>query len=111
MRTVLYMVALTAIRVSPAWADKFQRLVERKCPYDQRLGRHTGKKVVIGRIAGQITSVIYALLRADAKALASTPSGVAPPEPQLYDEEGRLHVVVRKERQSARQDQERQAPH
>ncbi len=53
-RRVLYLVALRSIRISPAWAGLYDRLVVRKCPYDERLGRRTGKNVVVGRIAGQI---------------------------------------------------------
>ncbi len=40
---------------------------------------------VIGRIAGQIISLIYGLLKQDVGRLAKTPPGVAPPEPIRYD--------------------------
>lgn len=41
----------------------------------------------IGRIAGQIISVIYALLKQELETLSKVPSGAKPPDPLLYDPE------------------------
>jgi hypothetical protein len=50
-----------------------------------RLGRYRGRKKVIGRIAGQIITMIYGLLRAEAELQARIPAGTPLPEPRLYD--------------------------
>ena len=44
-----------------------------------------GKLKVVGRIAGQIIEMIYALLKKDAEVLSKVPPGVEPPAPMLYD--------------------------
>jgi transposase len=85
MKPVMYLAALSAIRRDTEWAALYQRLVERKCSYDERLGRYRGRKKVIGRIAGQMTAMIYGLLRAEAELRARTPTGIPLPEPRLYD--------------------------
>jgi hypothetical protein len=55
------------------------------CAYDERTRSYRGKKKVVGRVAGQITAMIYAFLKADADLLARTPPGDEPPPPMLYD--------------------------
>lgn len=85
MKEVLYLVALRGVRGTGAWAPLYHRLVERKCAYDERTRSYRGKKQVVGRIAGQITAMIYAFLKADADVLAATPAGREPPPPMLYD--------------------------
>jgi hypothetical protein len=85
MKEVLYLVALRGVRGTGAWAPLYHRLVERKCAYDERTGSYRGKKKVVGRIAGQITAMIYAFLKADADVLATTPPGSEPPPPMQYD--------------------------
>ena len=42
---------------------------------------------MIGRLAGQITSVIYALLKKDDETLKALAPGEMAPEPVLYDPE------------------------
>ncbi len=58
-----------------------------KCCYDEGSRRYTGRGKVIGRIAGQVISVIYALLKKNQEVLSKLPAGVEPPEPVLYDPE------------------------
>ena len=57
------------------------------CRTDERTHRLIGREKVIGRLAGQMTSVIYALLKQDHELLAQTEPGNKPPEPMLYDRE------------------------
>jgi transposase len=85
MKPLMYLVALNAIHGETEWTALYQRLVERKCSYDERLGRYRGRKQVIGRIAGQITAMIFGLLRAEAELRARTPVGTPLPEPRLYE--------------------------
>lgn len=63
----------------------YDRLVPKKCSYDERKREYKGKKKVMGRVAGQMISLIYALLKRDQEVLRSTPAGQEPPEPELYD--------------------------
>ena len=44
-----------------------------------------GSGSVMGRIAGQIIQVIYALLKQDAEAVSQAPAGQPLPPPRLYD--------------------------
>lgn len=67
------------------WAKLYQRLVPIKCAYDERTRSYKGKGKVIGRIAGQMISLIYGLLKQDAECLAKLPPGIPLPEPILYD--------------------------
>ncbi|MBO0791624.1 MAG: hypothetical protein J2P36_11845 [Ktedonobacteraceae bacterium] len=41
---------------------------------------------MIGRIAGQIASMIFALLKTDQELLSQIPQGQEPPPPMLYDQ-------------------------
>jgi hypothetical protein len=41
----------------------------------------------MGRVAGQIIEMIYALLKQDAEILSQVPPGEKPPDPILYDPE------------------------
>jgi transposase len=86
-KQTLYLVAWAAIRMDTEWASIYQRLVPRKCTYDERLREYRGRKRVIGRICGQLISLIYTLLRRDYETLAHLAPGVAPPPPMLYDRE------------------------
>lgn len=85
MKHTLYMVALRAVREEGPWKQLYERLVPLKCSYDSRTGRYRGKLRIIGRVAGQITELIYYFLRRDARLLASTPTGATPAAPTLYD--------------------------
>jgi transposase len=85
IKPIMYLVAMYAIRGDTEWAALYHRLVERKCTFDDRTDTYRGRKKVIGRIAGQMTGMIYGLLRADAELQARTPAGTPLPEPRLYD--------------------------
>ncbi len=85
MKEIMFMAALRGIRHDTAWRALHERLVERKCAYDERTRAYTGKKVVIGRIAGQMVAMIYAFLKADAELVANAPPGGPLPAPLLYD--------------------------
>lgn len=88
MKQMMFLSATKAIQQSGGvWAQLYGRLVKAKCPYDERLGRYTGKKKVLGRVAGQMIQVIYALLKRDAELVARVPKGHQLPPPQLYDPE------------------------
>jgi len=63
----------------------YERLVARKCHVDERTRRLVGREKVIGRLAGQLTSVIFVLLKKDQEMLAHLASGATPPAPQRYD--------------------------
>jgi hypothetical protein len=65
----------------------YERLISRKCRSDERTRRLIGREKVIGRLAGQMIGVIYALLKKDQELLAQLAPGVEPPEPTLYDSE------------------------
>jgi transposase len=95
MKQMLFLAVLQAIRLHDnEWAKLYERLVKTKCPYDERTQSYVGKTRVIGRVAGQMTEAIYALLKRDAEVLSKVLPGQEPPAPLLYDPE-----VHRKHRQ------------
>ncbi len=65
----------------------YERLIARKCRSDERTRRLIGREKVIGRLAGQMTGVIYTLLKQDQELLVHLAPGVEPPPPALYDPE------------------------
>jgi len=86
MKQTLYLVVANAIqRPECEWARLYARLMPRKCSYDARRQRYVGTNKVLARIAGQMVSTIYALLKRDAELLARCAPGRLPPEPMLYD--------------------------
>lgn len=88
MKHTMYLVAWQAIRIEECeWAKIYERLIPRKCSFDERTRRYTGRGKVIGRIAGQVISVMFTLLKKDQELLAKLPPGTQPPDPQLYDPE------------------------
>ncbi len=88
-KTMIYMLVLIAIHTDTEWAHSYERLVPRKCTYDDRLKKYKGKRKVIGRIAGQMISLIYALLKTDQEVISKFPPGATLPDPTLYD---RAHI-------------------
>jgi hypothetical protein len=86
-RTLLYLAVCNAIQMDCEWARLYQRLVPKKCAYDERKRDYVGTKKVIGRVAGQMIKTIYMLLKTDAELLTTIPPGMEPPAPQLYDPE------------------------
>lgn len=61
------------------------------CVYDEAAQAYKGKKRVIGRIAGQIAAMVYALLKTDYELLSQLGSDQEPPDPLLYDPEVHKH--------------------
>ncbi len=84
VKQMLFLVVGNAIQLDCEWAKIHARLVPIKCLYDERTKTYKGKVKVMGRIAGQIISTIYALLKRDAELLQAH-VGKPAPEPQLYD--------------------------
>jgi transposase len=88
MKLTMYLIVWQAIRLKESeWSQIYERLVPIKCSYNERTRQYTGRAKVMGRIAGQIISVIYALLKRDMDVLNKIPSGTKLPEPVLYDSE------------------------
>jgi len=87
MKQTMYLVVWRAIQWDCEWKQIYERLIASKCRYDERTRRLIGREKVIGRLAGQMTSVIFALLKKDQELLAHLAPGVEPPEPTLYDPE------------------------
>jgi len=87
MKQTMYLIVWRAIQWDAEWKQMYERLISSKCRYDERTRRLIGREKVIGRLAGQMTSVIYALLKQDLELLAHLAPGAEPPEPQLYDPE------------------------
>lgn len=87
MKWTMYLVVWRAIQWDSEWKEIYERLLPRKCRTDDRTHRLIGREKVIGRLAGQMTSVIYALLKQDHELLARTEPEAKPPEPTLYDRE------------------------
>lgn len=86
MKRAMYLIVWKAIQTKDSvWAQIYEHLVPIKCSYNEHLRRYTGRGKVIGRIAGQIISVIFTLLKHDQEILRNLPPGVEPPEPVLYD--------------------------
>jgi transposase len=87
MRKMMYLIVWTAVNMDCEWAQMYRRLVPLKCSYDERTRKYVGKGKVIGRIAGQIVAMIYALLLTDYETLSRIAPGTEPLEPKLYDPE------------------------
>jgi transposase len=87
MKHMLYIMALRSITFECEWARIYQRLLPRMGTYDERIKDYRGKKKVLGRIAGQMASMIFALLKTDQETLNKVPPGQEPPPPLLYDAE------------------------
>lgn len=85
MRQTMYLIVWRAIQWDADWKAVYDRLVARKCHVDERTRRLVGREKVIGRLAGQMTSVIFVLLKKDQELLSRLAPGVTAPEPQLYD--------------------------
>ncbi len=77
--------AACATTMDCEWARLYQRLLPRLASYDERIKDYRGKLKVIGRIAGQMAAMIFALLKTDQELLSQIPEGQEPPPPMLYD--------------------------
>jgi transposase len=87
MKQTMYLIVWRAIQWDAEWKAMYERLLARKCRSDERTRRLIGREKVIGRLAGQMTSVIYTLLKQDQELLAHLSPGAEPPSPALYDPE------------------------
>lgn len=88
MKQMMFLIVTQMIsRPESEWAKLYERLVKSRCPYNERYQAYTGKVRVMGRIAGQMTEMVYALLKRDAEVLSKVPPGQEPPPPLLYDPE------------------------
>jgi hypothetical protein len=87
MKQMLFLCVASAIQLDCEWARLYERLVPKKCSYDERTQRYRGKVKVMGRIAGQMIEMIYALLKQDAEILSQLGPSEEPPDPILYDPE------------------------
>ena len=85
LKQVFFLIVGNAIQMDCEWAHIYQRLVASRCAYDERRKRYTGRVKIMGRIAGQIISTIYALLKQDAETVVRHAPGTLLPEPVLYD--------------------------
>jgi len=85
MKQMLFLMVGRAITLECEWARIYQRLLPRLATYDERTKDYRGKLRVFGRIAGQMATMIFALLKTDDETLSQVPSGQEPPPPMLYD--------------------------
>jgi transposase len=85
MRKTMFLIVGNAIRMDCEWAKIYERLLPLKCNYNERTRSYKGKLKVIGRLAGQIIALIYALLKKDWETVTATPPGKELPPPVLYD--------------------------
>ncbi len=82
----MYLAAWNAIQVEDSeWKRLYEKLIPLKFRYDERLGRRVGRGKVLGRIAGHMTAVIFALLKRDELAQRRRDHGRPLPAPILYD--------------------------
>jgi transposase len=86
-RTMVLIVWNVIQQANCEWAKIYERLVRRKCSFNEKTRHYMGRLTVVGRIAGQIISTIFVLLKQDQELLARLPPGTKPPEPALYDPE------------------------
>jgi len=104
LKQAIFMSAFNALKGDTEMKAKYDRLVKRKCNLDLRTGKYTGKMKCVGRIAGDIITLVYVLLKKDYDLLQSLPSGAKAPDPTLYDRE--LHAKHLAQRSSRKGDQQ-----
>lgn len=85
VKQMLFLMATCATTMDCEWSRLYHRLLPRIASYDERIKGYRGKLKVIGRIAGQMASMIFALLKTDQELLSQVPAGQEPPPPMLYD--------------------------
>jgi transposase len=84
-KQTMFLIVGNAIQMDCEWKRIYDRLVPIKCSYDERTRRYKGKVKVMGRIAGQMITLMFALLKHDQEVLRSIPADQIPPEPMCYD--------------------------
>jgi transposase len=83
LKQTIYLAVWQAVRTADnEFAALYERLVPRKCAFDERKHQYIGRNKVVGRVAGQLITVIFTLLKRDQEATAT---GGSLPEPELYD--------------------------
>jgi transposase len=87
LKKALYLIAWRCVKGDTEWRAIYDRLVPLKCQWDERKQQYRGRNKVMGRICGQIITMIYVLLRRDYDLLATLKEGEEVPEPVLYDRE------------------------
>jgi transposase len=88
IKQMFFLIVCNAIhQQESAWRQLYERLLPRLCSYDERKQAYRGKTRVLVRIAGQMTTMVYAFLAHDAEVLAHVPPGQEPPPPVCYDPE------------------------
>ena len=85
VKQMLFLMAACATTMDGEWACLYQCLLPRLASYDERIKDYRGKLKVIGRIAGQMAAMIFALLKTDQELLSQVPAGQEAPPPMLYD--------------------------
>jgi transposase len=86
LKQALFLAAWGAIRDgNNEFARLYERLVPRKCAFDERKREYIGKNKVVGRVAGQLVTVLFTLLKRDQEVLAKANGNPLLPEPTLYD--------------------------
>jgi transposase len=85
MRQMMFLIVANIVRQETEWAHRYNRLVQTRCPYDERTGERKGKVRIMGRVAGQMIETMYALLKKDVEVLSKVPPDKEPPPPILYD--------------------------
>jgi transposase len=85
MKQMLFLMAAGATTFECEWACISRRLLPRLATYDERTRQYRGKMRVLARIAGQMSTLIFALLKTDQELLSQVPPGQDPPPPMLYD--------------------------
>jgi transposase len=85
-RQIMYLIVWHAIKQKDSeFARLYERLVPLKCTYNDATRRYVGKGKVIGRIAGQMVSMLYGLLMTDYETLSHLAPGSKLPDPMLSD--------------------------
>jgi hypothetical protein len=85
LKRTIYLVASQTLRhPNNEFARLYEHLLPRKTVYDERTGKLLGRNKVLGRIAGQLITVIFTLLKRDQERALK---GGKLPEPALYDPE------------------------
>ena len=82
---MLLLLAERAISRDGEWTHLYQRVLPRIGTYVERKRDDRGKLKVIWRIAGQRTTMIFALLKTDQETRSKVLPGQEPPPPMLYD--------------------------
>jgi hypothetical protein len=88
MKQMMFLIVVNAVQQKDSeWGKLYSRLLPRMCQYDEGRQTYKGKMKVVGRVAGQMIEMMYALLRQDAEILNQLSPGDSLPDPILYDPE------------------------